>query len=281
LDSIYSTCGFLNPLAEQPDLVNICRVRNNRKFYRKPEHDHPIGEKGHPVWYGNPFHLIDSSTWGTPDDQINTSIKLKNGRQVIVQIKGWNDLLMSGKKNLPMHNYPFKIVKIYVIDLEGQPIFKRPLWLMVIGKRRHEIDLMTIYTSYRQRFDLEHFFRFGKQKLLLTSYQTPEIRHEENWCQIVCLAYILLFLSAPLANNCPRPWERYLPQFREDLNQIVPSPSKVQRDMISVLKQIGTPSSPKKIRGNAPGRKKGTTLPKRERFPIVFKKRKKAKVKPP
>ena len=28
---------------------------------------------------------------------------------------------------------------------------------------------------------MEHLVRFGKQRLLMTSYLTPDVEHEENW----------------------------------------------------------------------------------------------------
>ena len=34
--------------------------------------------------------------------------------------------------------------------------------------------------TFLQRFDIEHFFRFGKQRLLLTAAQTPNVETEEN-----------------------------------------------------------------------------------------------------
>jgi len=40
---------------------------------------------------------------------------------------------------------------------------------------------------------LEHLFRFGKQKLLMRAYSTPEVHHEENWFQLTLLSYVNLF----------------------------------------------------------------------------------------
>jgi hypothetical protein len=34
--------------------------------------------------------------------------------------------------------------------------------------------LIVKYVALRQRFDLEHIFRFGKQNLLLTAFATPD-----------------------------------------------------------------------------------------------------------
>ena len=56
-----------------------------------------------------------------------------------------------------------------MLDAAGQPIHRRAMWLLVIGQRRAELTLIEIGAAYRQRYDLEHFFRFGKQRLLLTA----------------------------------------------------------------------------------------------------------------
>ena len=106
-----------------------------------------------------------------------------------------------------MHQFPLKLIRIRLFREEGTLLFKRPLWLIVAGERAQELSLVEIYQAYRQRFDLEHFFCFGKQKLLMDKYQTPDVEHEENWWQLVTLAYLQLYLAAPLAQNMPRPWE--------------------------------------------------------------------------
>jgi hypothetical protein len=47
--------------------------------------------------------------------------------------------------------------------------------------RREEISSVQAYQFYRQRFDLEHTFRFQKRKLLLNGFEIPEVEHEEQW----------------------------------------------------------------------------------------------------
>jgi hypothetical protein len=123
------------------------------------------------------------------------------GRVCQVEIQAWYNLLMTGKRDIPMHSYPFTLILIRVKDTQGEEVFKHPLWLIIIGERRQEITLGDAYEAYRQRYDLEHFFRFGKQKLLMTSYQTPDVEHEQNWWEIVVLAYALLYVEAPLAHK--------------------------------------------------------------------------------
>ncbi|CCQ60762.1 hypothetical protein CWATWH0401_1353 [Crocosphaera watsonii WH 0401] len=76
---------------------------------------------------------------------------------------------MRGTKNYKMNNHPFTLLQIVVRDQERNSIWK-PMWLIVIGSRRDELSLVDCYQCYRQRYDMEHLFRFGKQRLLMTSY---------------------------------------------------------------------------------------------------------------
>ena len=54
-----------------------------------------------------------------------------------VEIQAWHNLLMPGKnkpERLPMHKYPFTLVRIVRYDEEGKQAFKHPLWLIVDGR---------------------------------------------------------------------------------------------------------------------------------------------------
>ena len=68
----------------------------------------------------------------------------------------------------------------------------------------------------------------------MTSCQTPEVEHEENWWEIVGLAYVNLYTAASLANIMPYPWERWLPNNKEVDTESLPSPSMVQRDLARI-----------------------------------------------
>ena len=69
---------------------------------------------------------------------------------------------------VPMQQYPFTLVRICLYNEKGGPAYQNPMWLVVIGEERCNLSLVEIYDAYNQRYDLEHFFRFGKQRLLLT-----------------------------------------------------------------------------------------------------------------
>ena len=254
-DTAYSAVNFLSKVAGHEDLVTIARVRGDRTFYRQPDVSSTAGNAGHPTWFGPVFKMPDPSTWGTPDEIGNTTFTTHKGQCCHVEIMGWNNMLMNGKRGIPMHPHPFTLLRILAKDNNGIDVFKNPIWLIVFGKLRHEVSILHSYDAYTQRFDIEHFFRFGKNKLLLDDYQTPIVEHEENWWEIACLAYIMLWAAAPLASNRFHPWARYL---FADQNQegTLPSPSMVQRDMVRIIPMFGTPASPPKTRGKSPGRKK-------------------------
>jgi hypothetical protein len=266
-DSAYSGAGYLGRLGPQRNLVTVTRAADNRVFYRQFSADPEESGAGHPRWYGTSFDLKDSTTWGTPDEIAETTFTTKRGRTYRVQLQGWHNLLMHGKQNLPMQRYPFTLLRAVVLDEHGQPVFKRALWLIVLGERRSELSLEEAWNAYRQRYDLEHFFRFGKQRLLLATYQTPDVEHEENWLTLVQLATVQLWLARDLAGVQLRAWERYLPQRASG----TASPSQVQRDWERIIRRIGTPAQPPKRRGNSPGRAKGTRSERRPRQPVVKK----------
>lgn len=137
----------------------------------------------------------------------------------------------------------------------------------LIGQRRQELTAMCSYQAYRQRFDMEHMLRFGKQRLLMGAFQTPEVEHEENWIQLTLLAYAQLWAARKLAVHLPRPWERYLTR---NLNPTI-TPSMVQRSFLRIITQIGTPAISPKPRGFSTGRVPGQSLGKRQRQSVLKK----------
>lgn len=272
-DSKHSVVNHLGRLFPNDDLVVITRSRSNRVYYRVYQADpaQPRG-RGAPKRYGERFDLKDPSTWGNPDETCQFSHTNQRGRTYTVQIKAWRNLIMHGTREYRMWDKPFTLLRVQLLGEDGQPVFKRPMWLIVIGKRRHELSLKVIWHAYRQRYDAEHFFRFGKQRLLFTSYQTPDTEHEETWIQLVQIAYTELWLMRHIAQARPNPRERYLPQTPAGET----TPSQVQRDAERILSLIGTPAKPPKPRGNSPGRAAGTHMPRRKRHPVVKKGKKHA-----
>ena len=273
-DSSYSKPAYLHANRHHANLVTIARARSNRIFHR--QYVSTETKSGHPRWYGDPFSLPDPTTWHPADEQATTTFVSRRGKTYRVEMQAWHNMLMRGKRKpklLPMHRYPFTLVRIVLYDQEGAQVFRHPLWLIVIGARRHELSVGDVYDAYRQRYDVEHFFRFGKQKLLLDRFQTPDDGREETWWQLVHIAYAQLWMARHVARSFPRPWERYLPMMQARRM----SPSLVQRDFGRVIREIGTPAQPPKRRGKSPGRRKGARSQPRPRHRVVVKSQKQAK----
>jgi len=274
-DSKYSKPAYLHAHRQHANLVTIVRVAGNRTFYRLPQADQQQTGAGHPRWYGARFSLGDPSTWPAADSHALSRHVSRRGKRYRVEIQTWSNCLMRGQRKpevLPMQDYPFTLVRIMFYDQAGQAAFRRPLWLIVVGERRHELNAFEIYHAYARRYDLEHFFRFGKQHLSLSDFQTPDTEREEAWWQLVHIAYAQLWLARDLVVALPRPWERNLPTIKA--RQI--SPTLVQRDFARSIRQIGTPAQPPKLRGISAGRRQGTRLPPRVRQKVVVKGRKQA-----
>jgi hypothetical protein len=272
-DTYYSKPAFLCALLEHKNLVILTRARADRVFYRQPN---PKREgPGRGKWYGERFVLGDPTTWPEPDASWSTEYVSLRGHQRLVRGSSWSNILMRGKRKpwvMPLQRYPFTLIRIMVTNADGTPAFRRPLWLIVIGQRRHELSLSQAYETFQRRFRHEHAFRFKKQRLLLTEFQTTDQQMEESWWRFVHLAYLQLWVAKPLVDRLPRPWERYLPQAKARARP----PTVVQRDLGRILRQVGTPAKPVKPRGFSPGRPLGFQLKPRKRHPTVRKRPKPA-----
>lgn len=267
-DTAYFTLPIREMTSTIDNLVSIARLRSNRTVYA------PSTETGKKK-YAEKMKLNQSTTHTQTEQVIEINTSTSKNRRIKIVIKVWHDQLLRGSNEFKGYENPFNLYQICVYDTKTQKkLFKRPLWLAVDGKRRHELDAKSIYESYRQRYDIEHFFRFGKQKLLMASFQTPDLIHEEKWWQIVQLAYTQLYLSRDICQLVPKPWERYLPKFKQpcerDTAETV-SPSLAQRYFPKILEQIGTPARDVRTVKPGTGREDGDIQEKRVVHPIIFK----------
>lgn len=247
--------------------VVIARVRSNRVFYQSPP---PVLEnipkRGCPKKYGLRFSLAESDTWHECGETTQFAHTTRKGRQLTVMIQVWHNMLIRGTKQQKMYPHPFTLMRISVTDDTNAPVWK-PMWLMVSGTQRLQLSPHVAYSSYRQRFDIEHMLRFSKQRLLMTQFQTPEVEHEENWIRLVMLAYVQLWAAKELACYLPKPWERSL----KPNSDTIMTPSTVQRDFTRIISEIGKPGHSPKPRGNSTGRLTGQTQAKRPKHPVLKK----------
>jgi len=81
----------------------------------------------------------------------------------------------------------------------GRRVFQWTLWLIVLCDRRGEVSRLDAWEANGPRFDLEPYFRLGKQRLWRARFPTLAVEHEENWLTLVQLASVPLWLGRELA----------------------------------------------------------------------------------
>jgi len=273
-DSAYGSDVCREAVAGYPNWVSIFRLTSNRKIYSIEADDKSTA--GNKKRYDEKMKLNDATTHRPANSTIEFSWTTRGGKHHTVKVELWLDQIIRGNKTYKGYEHPMTVARIMAFDEVGKPVYKRPLWIAVLGNRRAEISAFEIFDYYLSRYDIEHFFRFGKNKLLLDAYQTPEPEHEEDWWRLSSLAYLQLYLARMSVPLLPKKWERYLPSYKnksKSKSSIVDiaTPAQTQRGFSEVLSNVQPLAKPPKPRGNPLGRNVGDTQTKRTKHKIVFK----------
>ena len=238
LDSAYGNAAYLASVHHHQNLVNIVRFRSNLRIY--PE-DRQRGTGGTSQIYGACHYLIEESglhhyTYkGEKRQKYRNSVlelpcsekfsfqsETKKGKLLRTHVRRINNVMLRSKKEYNMKDKPFDLLYVRVFDeTKAKPVFK-PMWLAITGPRRREVTSFQAYCKYSHRYDIEPFFRFSKQKLLLDKYQTSKVEYLDNWVLIVQMAAWLLWTASDEAEENPKPWQEYLPEYKkkiEDANK--------------------------------------------------------------
>lgn len=284
LDSGYASPEYIANTHDQQDLVNIIRLPSNRNVWKqlsKEEQQERRKDykknKGTNAIYGEKYKLNEFEEWDFPcDEEIRFGIKLANGKCCIVHVMAWNDMLVRSQRGTYMKDKPFRLLRIRLLDAKtGEPLFKKTMWLGVWGERRNEITLEEGYWSYRGRYDIEHFFRYGKQKLLLDKFQTPDEEHLQNWLEIVRSAYWLLWVGQKQAGHDCRKWQQYDKNYKNrEQHNLKVTPSQVQLQLAAIILGSEQTLFLPKPQINGKGRQLGGVQEKRPVYPILKKKKK-------
>lgn len=289
LDSNYATPEYIVDTYDNDNLVNIIRFANNRNTWHQLSESEQESRRvsnddsrGADAIYGEKYNLRAVEDWDVaPDDMEVLGTKLSNGRQVLVELQVWDNRLIRTKRGKNMKDKPMRLLRIRLLDVEtGEAIYKRPMWLSVWGKQKMKLTLEQIYWAYRNRFDIEHFFRFGKQRLLMQNFQPPDVEHLDNWIEIVSLAYCLLYAAQSEAQPCVPKWQKYDKRFKNRVKYDLPaSPSEVQNQLESIILQFEQAPFRPNLKIKSKGRQEGEKQPKRERHKVVYKGKKRKKKK--
>ena len=131
-DAAYSTKDWVISVNRWPHVVQIARVRGNRKFFRLPAPNSRT-RRGRPQEYGK--ELVLQAPF-EPDLEEVATMTTRKGKKCQVLLQRWNDVIMRGSKEERTHEHPFDLLKVTVTDRKGKPVYRRPLWVIIVGTRR-------------------------------------------------------------------------------------------------------------------------------------------------
>ena len=254
LDSYYGNALFLSGVHQYDNLVNIVRFRSGIKIYPEARE---FDTGGAPKIYGACHYLIQES--GLHDYKYKGEIKQKHrdsildlaceeelsfqshtakGKLLRIEIKRFNNMMIRSKKDSNMKDKAFDLLYCRVFDEEKEkPLFK-PMWLAITGEKRRLLTTLQAYCKYSHRYDIEPFFRFSKQKLLLDKYQTPSIENLDNWVLIVQMATWLLWTASDEAQKNPKAWQKHLPEYKAKETKQISEQEEQQADINKVESQL-------------------------------------------
>jgi hypothetical protein len=176
-----------------------------------------------------------------------------------VRLERWNNL--HGKNDADV---PIAVIRASIHREKDKP--PQPIWLAWQAPVRLpnslEVDDKVIWEAYVHRWPLEPSTRFRKQRL---GWITPQFQHKENgdrWSWLVALAVWPLYLSRPIVDDQPLPWQK---------PQTMLPPQRVQQSLVLIFPQFGTPARKPQTRGKSPGWLKGKRRTPKSHFNVVKK----------
>ena len=256
-DSRYGNPLYIVGLYQCSNTTGVTRLKAYRNLYHEPP---PYSGKGRPRIHGDVFKLHKPDTWSESDERHEFTEQDAKGREMRVVIQVWKKMHF---RKAP--HCPFNLVKVTTYDADGQLRFKRPMWLIVSGRRSLPVEQAR--KAYERRPVGEHLFRFVKRHLLFEVAQMGSVEQDERWSTVVGLAYWNLYVSRDIVERSVRPWERYKPT--PPVGRPA-TPSQARRGFGRLLPELGTPASAPQPRGKSPGRPKGYCPQPRKRFEVVY-----------
>lgn len=286
-DSSFGCPKYISPTSKVENLVSITRLRHGRKVCFA-EHQETGGA---PQIYGADWYLREvSGDWvlkkkdrtitkyqasiyqNEPDEQTQIWTKTKKGRELLIEVRRWNEMMMHSSDGYRMKEAEFDLVSFRVLDEKtGKRVFKEDVFVAVTGAERKRLNLKEVYQRFRRRFDLEVTNRFLKQEMFLETYQTPRKENVENWLLTAQTAMWLLYEASDEVEKVSPKWQKYNEPKIKEGGKRTPSQTKkgAERLFLSFEKE---PYLPKKSEKGL-GRKKGSKLAKREEYEVEKKKK--------
>ena len=285
-DSSYGVAKYINKMNEIENLVNVIRLRHGNKVYSS---ESPANLLGAPQIYGEEYRLIEKSgekvyrikeksyskylvsIFDQKVDEYQEIEKVtKRGKKLKIELRRWRRMKMRTKKGNSMKEVEFEVVGIRVLEKESEKrVFEQDVFVAVVGAERARLSLEEVAEVFYHRFDLEVTNRFMKQNLFLESYQTPDVKHLDNWTMLVQEALWLLWTASQEVENVCEKWQQYAEPKVEKGGRKTPSQTSkgLERLILTFEKERYLAKKCKK----GLGRKKGEFQEPRKQYKVVKK----------
>ena len=205
-DSAYSCNKFIHNLGKRENVVVITRMRANKAIYEKYE-DKKEGS-GRKRKYGKKYLLNKPDSLPTPDCMEEFKKTTKKGLILKIRLSLFKAYICRGSKDYVMSDIPINFIRAEVFKENGEKKYDRDLWIGIAGKARNKVTTIDGFKEYADRFDLEHFFKFSKSKLLMDKMRSSDPKKDEDFMLMTGVAYHALCKSADLLDEIhTRPWE--------------------------------------------------------------------------
>ncbi len=205
----------------------LCRVSSRRVYYGTAKEVPPEDRKaGGTVKHGDKLAVADPHS---NFDFQHTFLHDAYGEVTLFVYKDQHQKLVAKVAGFESYNRStMPIVPGHLIRVQCKG-GKRGmgLWLWYDGQLPeddHE-KLQYLFTCYSHRFDIEHFFKFCKQTLGLTSPKLSTAAATDNWVMCVFIAYNQLLLSRGFVEAVKHPWEKVMSKVRA-------TPGRVKRALL-------------------------------------------------
>lgn len=247
LDSEYGCAAFVEATSDI-EADKIMRLRPNRCLWGPPP---PYGGRGRPRIHGHKFKLSDPATWPEVDQLLELD-HTDLGPVRLMQWTGWHF------RKTPWQ--PMTILRIERLAARDTRRDPKVFWLIYIAEQ--PLPLAQWWSLYLQRYEIEPWYRFSKQRLYWTLPRFSSPEQADRWSALMPLVTWQLYLAREVVSDLALPWQK--PQVRL-------TPSRVCRGLGGLFAVIGTPTRAPKPRGKSPGWPAGRLRGRRPRYAVVKK----------
>ena len=118
-----------------------------------------------------------------------------------IRIRLWHNLHF---RKATKHS--MSILLVERLQLDGSIRVTKPMWLAWVGEQMP--PLSKVWRLYLQRFAIDHWYRFAKQRLHWTLPKLSTKKQSERWSDLMPIMTWELWLARDIVTDNPLPWQQ-------------------------------------------------------------------------